>query len=62
MTELEQASKLSLSKGRKTQPEESTLFQQAADSLVAEHLKLCNYEYSLSVFLPESGFSRDKVC
>jgi len=37
------------------------LFELAANSLVADHLKRCKYEYSLSVFLPESGLQENKV-
>ena len=61
VTELEQTAKLSLSKSKKVQPQESSLLHRAVNSLVAEHLEVCNYEYTLSVFLPESGLSRDKV-
>lgn len=42
-------------------PEEGTLLHRASNSLIADHLRRCQYEYSLSVFLPESGISRDKV-
>lgn len=37
------------------------LCELAANSLVADHLKRCKYEYSLSVFLPESGLQESKV-
>ncbi|XP_066542972.1 centriole and centriolar satellite protein ofd1 [Hoplias malabaricus] len=33
----------------------------ASNSLVADHLQKCGYEYSLSVFLPESGTCRNKM-
>ncbi|XP_012585849.1 PREDICTED: oral-facial-digital syndrome 1 protein [Condylura cristata] len=33
----------------------------ASNSLVAEHLQRCGYEYSLSVFFPESGLAKEKV-
>lgn len=33
----------------------------AANSLVADHLGKCGYEYSLSVFFPESGLAKEKV-
>ena len=38
-----------------------TVCKLAANSLVADHLKRCNYEYSLSVFMPESGLQEHKV-
>jgi oral-facial-digital syndrome 1 protein len=37
------------------------LFQRAANSIVAEYLKRCNFEYTLSTFLPESGTILEKV-
>ncbi|CAB4003293.1 oral-facial-digital syndrome 1 isoform X2 [Paramuricea clavata] len=36
------------------------LFQRAANSIVAEYLKRCNFEYTLSTFLPESGTTLEK--
>ena len=44
-----------------TLPEEGTLNHRAANSLVADHLRHCQYEYSLAVFLPESETSKDEV-
>uniref|UniRef100_A0A2C9KXP3 Uncharacterized protein n=1 Tax=Biomphalaria glabrata TaxID=6526 RepID=A0A2C9KXP3_BIOGL len=41
-------------------PEEGSLLHRASNSLVANHLSACQYEYTLSVFLPESGLSQDK--
>ncbi|RUS79294.1 hypothetical protein EGW08_012949 [Elysia chlorotica] len=41
-------------------PEEGSLLHRASNSLVANHLRACQYEYSLSVFLPECGLSQDK--
>nr|XP_045004637.1 oral-facial-digital syndrome 1 protein homolog [Jaculus jaculus] len=41
--------------------EGSALLVGASNSLVADHLQRCGYEYSLSVFFPESGLARDKV-
>ena len=38
-----------------------SLALQVANSIVAEHLRGCGYEYSLSTFLPESHTSLDKV-
>lgn len=40
----------------------SSLLIDASNSLVADHLRRCGYEYSLSVFYPESGLEKDKVC
>uniref|UniRef100_A0A8C8S3B6 OFD1 centriole and centriolar satellite protein n=1 Tax=Pelusios castaneus TaxID=367368 RepID=A0A8C8S3B6_9SAUR len=39
----------------------SSLLIGASNSLVADHLRSCGYEYSLSVFYPESGLEKDKV-
>lgn len=33
----------------------------AVNSLVADHLRHAGYDYSLSIFLPESGMAQDKV-
>ncbi|XP_008570173.1 PREDICTED: oral-facial-digital syndrome 1 protein isoform X4 [Galeopterus variegatus] len=41
--------------------EGSTLLIGASNSLVADHLQRCGYEYSLSVFFPESGLEKEKV-
>ncbi|XP_015743340.1 oral-facial-digital syndrome 1 protein isoform X1 [Python bivittatus] len=38
----------------------SSLIIVACNSLVADHLRRCGYEYSLSVFYPESGLEKDK--
>ena len=38
-----------------------SLLQRAANSLVADHLKRCSYDYTLAVFLPESESAKDKV-
>ena len=38
-----------------------TISVQVANSIVAEHMKKCGYEYSLSVFLPEGGVTLEKV-
>eukprot|EP00058_Branchiostoma_floridae_P015501 XP_002600989.1 hypothetical protein BRAFLDRAFT_232541 [Branchiostoma floridae] len=42
-------------------PEGGSLLHRAANSLVADHLQKCSYDYTLSVFLPESGMSRDQL-
>ncbi|XP_061483115.1 centriole and centriolar satellite protein OFD1 isoform X2 [Rhineura floridana] len=39
----------------------SSLLIVASNSLVADHLHRCGYEYSLSVFYPESGLEKDKI-
>ncbi|XP_062939615.1 centriole and centriolar satellite protein OFD1 isoform X5 [Cynocephalus volans] len=41
--------------------EGSALLIGASNSLVADHLQRCGYEYSLSVFFPESGLEKEKV-
>ncbi|XP_055469329.1 centriole and centriolar satellite protein OFD1 isoform X4 [Psammomys obesus] len=41
--------------------EGSALLIGASNSLVADHLQRCGYEYSLSVFFPESGLAKEKL-
>ncbi|XP_051486757.1 centriole and centriolar satellite protein OFD1 isoform X1 [Apus apus] len=41
--------------------DESSLLTTASNSLVADHLQRCGYEYSLSVFFPESGLEKKKL-
>ncbi|XP_072039757.1 uncharacterized protein [Amphiura filiformis] len=41
--------------------EGASLLHRAANSLVADHLKQCGYDYSLAVFLPESESDKDKL-
>lgn len=41
--------------------DESSLLVSASNSLVADHLRRCGYEYSLSVFYPESGLEKEKA-
>ncbi|XP_066401458.1 centriole and centriolar satellite protein OFD1 isoform X1 [Molothrus aeneus] len=41
--------------------EDSSLLITASNSLVADHLERCGYEYSLSVFFPESGLDKNKL-
>lgn len=41
--------------------EGSALLIGASNSLVADHLQRCGYEYCLSVFFPESGLTKEKV-
>uniref|UniRef100_A0A3B3UZS7 Uncharacterized protein n=1 Tax=Poecilia latipinna TaxID=48699 RepID=A0A3B3UZS7_9TELE len=39
-----------------------TLLLSACNTIVADHLRTLGYEYTLSVFCPESGVCKDKVC
>lgn len=39
----------------------STLLLQAANSIVANHMRDCGYEYTLSTFMPEAGINLDKL-
>ncbi|XP_055477089.1 centriole and centriolar satellite protein OFD1-like [Psammomys obesus] len=41
--------------------EGSALLIGASNSLVADHLRRCGYQYSLSVFFPESGLAEEKL-
>ncbi|XP_047572930.1 oral-facial-digital syndrome 1 protein-like isoform X5 [Lutra lutra] len=41
--------------------EGSALLVDASNCLVADHLQRCGYEYSHSVFFPESGLAKEKV-
>ncbi|NXX14608.1 OFD1 protein, partial [Podargus strigoides] len=41
--------------------DDSSLLVTASNSLVADHLQRCGYEYSLSVFFPESGLEKKKL-
>ncbi|XP_010130513.1 PREDICTED: oral-facial-digital syndrome 1 protein, partial [Buceros rhinoceros silvestris] len=43
------------------QSEDSSLLITASNSLVADHLQRCGYEYSLCVFFPESGLEKKKL-
>ncbi|KAM4561746.1 centriole and centriolar satellite protein ofd1 [Fundulus diaphanus] len=38
-----------------------TLLLSACNSMVADHLRAAGYEYTLSVFCPESGLCKDKI-
>ncbi|NWQ77479.1 OFD1 protein, partial [Columbina picui] len=40
---------------------DSSLLVTASNSLVADHLQRCGYEYSLSVFFPESGLEKKEL-
>ncbi|XP_051783173.1 centriole and centriolar satellite protein ofd1 isoform X4 [Erpetoichthys calabaricus] len=40
--------------------QENSFLLHASNSLVADHLQKCGYEYSLSVFYPESGLEKTK--
>ncbi|XP_062593125.1 centriole and centriolar satellite protein OFD1-like isoform X2 [Saccostrea cucullata] len=61
VTELQQTTKGHLSERTAKDAEEGSLLHRASNSLVAEHLRHCKYDYSLSVFLPESSTVRDKI-
>ncbi|NXD23659.1 OFD1 protein, partial [Spelaeornis formosus] len=41
--------------------QDSSLLVTASNSLVADHLERCGYEYSLSVFFPECGLEKKKL-
>ncbi|NXE23353.1 OFD1 protein, partial [Ardeotis kori] len=41
--------------------DDSSFLITASNSLVADHLQRCGYEYSLSVFFPESGLEKKKL-
>lgn len=61
VTELQQTTKGNLTERTPREAEEGSLLHRASNSLVADHLRHCKYDYSLSVFLPESSTQRDKV-
>lgn len=42
-------------------PENSSVVEIASNSLIIQHLQNSGYEYTLSVFYPESGMSTEKV-
>ncbi|CAG2221940.1 unnamed protein product [Mytilus edulis] len=59
--ELQQSYKGHLSVRDLKLPDEGSLLHRAANSLVADHLRSCQYDYSFSVFLPESRTAKDKI-
>lgn len=59
--ELQQSYKGHLSVRDLKIPDEGSLLHRAANSLVADHLRSCQYDYSFSVFLPESRTAKDKI-
>ncbi|XP_041357346.1 oral-facial-digital syndrome 1 protein-like isoform X2 [Gigantopelta aegis] len=61
VTELQTSFRGHLSLNDLKEPEDSSLLHRAANSLIASHLRHCHYDYSLSVFLPESGLAQDKI-
>nr|XP_022327346.1 oral-facial-digital syndrome 1 protein-like isoform X1 [Crassostrea virginica] len=61
VTELQQTTKGNLSELSTRESEGGSLLHRASNSLVADHLRHCKYDYSLSVFLPESSTQRDKI-
>ena len=45
-----------------TQHEEvASVTDRAANSVIVDHLRRCGYEYTLAIFLPESGTKPDEV-
>ena len=48
-------------RGQHPLSQDGSLFRQAADSLVAGHLRSGRYDYTLSVFMPECGLNDSKV-
>lgn len=61
ITELQQSVRGPLTVRDLDPPEQEPLLLRAANSLVADHLLRGKYEYTLGVFLPESGLAQDKV-
>ncbi|KAL5012921.1 hypothetical protein ScPMuIL_011472 [Solemya velum] len=61
VSELQQSAKGKLSLRDLRVPEEGSILHRAANSLIADHLRRCQYDYTLSVFLPETGIAQDKV-
>ena len=62
MSELKQSVKGKLSLADLEVPESGSLLHRASNSLVADHLRSCKYDYTYSVFLPECGVDKAKVC
>ncbi|XP_052283007.1 centriole and centriolar satellite protein OFD1-like [Dreissena polymorpha] len=42
-------------------PDSGSLIHRASNSLVADHLRSCKYDYTYSVFLPECGIDKAKI-
>ena len=61
MSELKQSVKGKLSLADLEVPESGSLLHRASNSLVADHLRSCKYDYTYSVFLPECGVDKAKV-
>ncbi|XP_056009983.1 centriole and centriolar satellite protein OFD1-like isoform X3 [Ostrea edulis] len=61
VTELRQTTKGHLTERETEDVGEGSLLHRASNSLVADHLRHCKYDYSLSIFLPESSTGRDKI-
>ena len=61
VNELQASGEINLSSEGGVNSSESSLFVQAANSIIADHLKQFGYEYSRAVFIPESGLSVRKV-
>jgi hypothetical protein len=58
---VEEVKRQGLLQGSAQPPEERSLQQRATDCLVLEHLRASGYEYSASVFMPESAQSEAKL-
>ncbi|KAL8607286.1 hypothetical protein ACOMHN_047617 [Nucella lapillus] len=61
ITELQQSVQRPLTLHDLDTQESDPLILRATNSLIADHLRRSKYEYSLGVFLPESGLSQDKI-
>ena len=58
---VEEVKRQGLLQGSARPPKEPSLQQRATDCLVLEHLQASGYEYSASVFMPESAQSEAKL-
>ena len=58
---MEEVKRQGLLQGSTRRPKEPSLQQRATDCLVLEHLQASGYEYSASVFVPESAQSEAKL-
>lgn len=58
---MEEVKRQGLLRGSTRRPKEPSLQQRATDCLVLEHLQASGYEYSASVFVPESAQSEAKL-
>ena len=58
---MEEVKRQGLLQGSTRRPKEPSLQQRATDCLVLEHLQASGYEYSASIFVPESAQSEAKL-